>query len=78
MKDTAYVQIPALRDTLAEKHVTKILQCFTISATPCNVCKVIVLTLFQLLEGENVHLCHRVTTAVFKMLGPIHASLNKQ
>jgi len=29
---TAYVQIPALRDTLAEKHVTKILKCFTISA----------------------------------------------
>jgi hypothetical protein len=27
-------QIPALRDTLAEKHVTKILKCFTISAAP--------------------------------------------
>jgi len=33
--NTAYVQIPALRDTLAEKHVTKILKCFTISAAPC-------------------------------------------
>ena len=26
---------PALQDTLAEKHVTKILKCFTISAAPC-------------------------------------------
>ena len=33
---TACVQIPALRDTLAEKHVTKILKCFTISAAPCT------------------------------------------
>ena len=32
LKVTAYVQIPALRDTLAEKHVIKILKCFTISA----------------------------------------------
>jgi len=29
--NTAYIQIPALRDTLAEKHVTKILKCFAIS-----------------------------------------------
>ena len=35
MKVTAYVQIPALRGILAEKHVTKILKCFTISAAPC-------------------------------------------
>ena len=35
LKVTAYVQIPALRDTLAEKHVTIILKCFAISATPC-------------------------------------------
>ena len=33
--NTAYVQIPALRDTLAEEHVTKILKCFTISAALC-------------------------------------------
>jgi len=33
---TAYVQIPALRDTLPEKHVIKILKCFTISAAPCT------------------------------------------
>jgi hypothetical protein len=26
----------ALRDTLAEKYVTKILKCFTISAAPCT------------------------------------------
>jgi len=32
--NTAYVQIPALRDTLTEKHVTKMLKCFTISAAP--------------------------------------------
>jgi hypothetical protein len=31
-----YVQTPALRDTVAEKHVTKILKCFTISAAPCT------------------------------------------
>ena len=36
LKVNAYVQIPALCDTLAEKHVTKILKCFTISAAPCN------------------------------------------
>ena len=35
--NTAYVQIPALRDTLAEKHVTKILKCFTISAALCTI-----------------------------------------
>ena len=35
LKVTAYVQIPALRDTLVEKHVTKILRCFTISAAAC-------------------------------------------
>jgi len=35
LKVTAYVQIPARRDTLAEKHVTKIWICFTISAAPC-------------------------------------------
>ena len=33
--NTAYVQTPALRDTLAEKHVTKNLKCFTISAALC-------------------------------------------
>jgi len=33
--NTAYVQIPALRNTLAEKHVTKILKCLIISAAPC-------------------------------------------
>jgi hypothetical protein len=32
---TDYVKIPALRDTLAEKRVTKILKCFTISAASC-------------------------------------------
>ena len=37
LKVTAYVQIPALRDTLAEKHVTKILKFFTISAAPCMI-----------------------------------------
>ena len=36
LKVTAYVQIPALRDTLAEKHITKILKCFTISAALCS------------------------------------------
>ena len=36
LKVSAYVQIPALRDTLAEKHITKILKCFTISATSCT------------------------------------------
>ena len=35
LKVTAYVQIPALCDTIAEKHVTKILKCFTIYAAPC-------------------------------------------
>jgi hypothetical protein len=35
LKVTAYVQTPALRDTLAEKHVTKILKCFTVSAALC-------------------------------------------
>jgi hypothetical protein len=34
LKVTAYVKIPALRNTLAEKHVTKILKFFTISAAP--------------------------------------------
>jgi hypothetical protein len=33
--DQCYVKIPALRDTLAEKNVTNILKCFTISAAPC-------------------------------------------
>jgi hypothetical protein len=32
---TACIKIPELRDTLAEKHVTKILKRFTISATTC-------------------------------------------
>jgi hypothetical protein len=36
LKVTVYIQIPALRDTLAEKHVTKILKRFTISAAPCS------------------------------------------
>jgi hypothetical protein len=36
LKVTAYIKIPALRDTLAEKHVTKILKRFTISAAPLN------------------------------------------
>jgi hypothetical protein len=35
LKVTAYVKIPALRDTLAEKHVTKMFKSFTISAAPC-------------------------------------------
>jgi len=35
LKATAYVQIPAHRDTLAEKHLTKILKCFTIFAASC-------------------------------------------
>jgi hypothetical protein len=35
LKLTAYVKIPALRNTLAEKRLTKILKCFTISAAPC-------------------------------------------
>jgi hypothetical protein len=35
MKVTAYVKVPAFRDTLAEKHVTKFLKCFTISAALC-------------------------------------------
>jgi hypothetical protein len=35
LKVTAYIKIPALRDTLAEKHETKILKRFTISAAPC-------------------------------------------
>ena len=37
LKVTAYVQTPTwheLHDTLAEKHITKILKCFTISAAP--------------------------------------------
>jgi hypothetical protein len=34
LKITAYVKIPALRSTLAEKRVTKILKCCTISAAP--------------------------------------------
>jgi len=33
--NTAYVHIPALCNTLTEKHVTKILKYFTISASPC-------------------------------------------
>jgi hypothetical protein len=33
---TACVKIPAFRNTLAEKHVTKVLKCFTISAAPCT------------------------------------------
>ena len=37
LKVTAYVQIPALHDTLAEKHVTRILKCFTISAALCSI-----------------------------------------
>jgi hypothetical protein len=41
LKVTAYVQTPALHDTLAEKHVTKILKCFTISATPCSFCGIL-------------------------------------
>jgi hypothetical protein len=32
LKVTVYIKIPALRDTLAEKHVTKILKRFAISA----------------------------------------------
>ena len=32
--NTAYVYIPAPCDTLAEKHVAKILKCLTISAAP--------------------------------------------
>jgi hypothetical protein len=35
LKATAYVKIPSRRDTPAEKHVTKILKCFTTSAAPC-------------------------------------------
>jgi hypothetical protein len=35
LKVTAYIKIPELRDTLAEKKVTKILKRFTISAAPC-------------------------------------------
>jgi len=35
MEVTAYVQVPALHDILTEKHVTKILKCFTISAAFC-------------------------------------------
>jgi hypothetical protein len=35
LKITAYIKIPALRDTLAEKQVTKILKRFTISAAHC-------------------------------------------
>jgi hypothetical protein len=35
LKVTACVKIPALRDTLAKKHLTKILKCFTISAASC-------------------------------------------
>jgi hypothetical protein len=34
LKVTDCVKIPALRDTQAEKHVTTIFKCFTISATP--------------------------------------------
>ena len=35
IKSETCVQIPALRDTLAQKHVTKMLKCFTISAALC-------------------------------------------
>jgi hypothetical protein len=35
LKVAAYVKILALSITLAEKHVSKILKCFTISAAPC-------------------------------------------
>jgi hypothetical protein len=35
LKVTAYIKIPALCDTLAKKHVTKVLKCITISAAPC-------------------------------------------
>jgi hypothetical protein len=35
LKVTAFIKIPALRDTLAENHLTKILKRFTISAAPC-------------------------------------------
>ena len=35
LKVAAYAQIVALRDTLAEKHVTKILKCFTICGAHC-------------------------------------------
>jgi len=35
VKVTACVQISALRDTLAEKQVTKILKFFSISAASC-------------------------------------------
>jgi hypothetical protein len=35
LKVTVYVKIPALRDIVAEKRVTKILKCFTISAALC-------------------------------------------
>jgi hypothetical protein len=35
LKITVYVKTPALRDILAEKHLTKILKCFTISAALC-------------------------------------------
>jgi hypothetical protein len=36
LKVTAYIKTPALRDTLAEKHVTNFLKRFTISAAPCT------------------------------------------
>jgi hypothetical protein len=36
LKATAYITIPALGDTLVEKHVTKILKRFTISAAPVS------------------------------------------
>jgi hypothetical protein len=35
LKVTVYVKIPALHDTLAEKHLTRILKCVTISAASC-------------------------------------------
>jgi hypothetical protein len=35
LKVTVYVKIYALRNTLAEKHLSKILKRFTISAAPC-------------------------------------------
>jgi hypothetical protein len=43
--------MPVSRDTLAEKHVTKILKYFTISATPCiwNTCN----CMFLILHCEN-------------------------
>jgi hypothetical protein len=37
LKVTAYVTIPALRDTPAEKNLTKTLKRFTISAAPVDI-----------------------------------------